>query len=205
VRAFDGPNDSAPSGTATASTLAAPAAPTGLVATAPSSSRIDLSWTDNSTNEQGFRIDRSIDGVNFTAYATVGANATTYSATWLVANSPYAFRVKAYEGPNDSSPSNNAAATTLPPPAAPGGLTATAVSSTRIDLQWTDNSAYEQFVVVERATGGGGFVPVASLGANTTAYSSTGLAAGTTYSYRVRGTDGPNNGPYSNTATATTP
>jgi hypothetical protein len=205
VRSFDGPNDSAPSGTATATTLPLPAAPTGLVATPPASSRIDLSWTDNSTTEQGFRIERSVDGVNFQPFATAGANTTTYSATSLVANTTYAFRVKAYEGPNDSSPSNTAAATTLPPPAAPSALTATAVSSTRIDLHWNDNSTYEQSYVVERATGAGSFALVASLGANATAYSSTSLTAGTTYSFRVRALDGPNNGPYSNTASATTP
>jgi Zn-dependent metalloprotease/transcriptional regulator CtsR len=205
VRSFTGPNESAPSATATATTLPVPAAPTGLSATPQASSRIDLSWTDNSTTEQGFRIERSADGVTFTPHTSVGANATTFSFTALVANTTYAFRVKAFDGPNDSGPSNIASATTLPPPPAPSALVATAVSSTRIDLHWTDNSGYEQGYTVERATGGGSFVLVAALGANATAFSSTGLAPGTSYSFRVRCSDSPNYSAYSNTASATTP
>jgi titin len=148
---------------------------------------------------------RPPDGVTFTTLANVGVNATGYSVTSLLAGTTYAFRVRAYEGPNTSSPSNTAAATTLAAPATPTGLVATAVSSTRIDLQWTDNSTYEQGYKVERATGGGAFAQVASLGANATSYSSTGLAAGTTYTYRVRAYDGSNDSGYSNSASATTP
>jgi hypothetical protein len=58
---------------------------------------------------------------------------------------------------------------------------------------------------VERATGGGSFAVVGILGANATSYSSTGLAAGTTYSFRVRAYDASNYSAYSNTASATTP
>ena len=205
VRAYEGPNDSPPSNTATAAPLPAPAAPTNLTATPLASSRIDLAWTDNATNEAGFKVERSTDGVTFTTIASTGVNATSYSVTSLVAGTTYAFRVRAYEGPNDSSPSNTAAATTLAVPATPTGLTATPVSQTRIDLQWVDNSSYEAGYKVERATGGGSFAQVAMLGANATSYSSTGLAAGTTYMFRVRAYDGSNNSAYSNTASATTP
>lgn len=43
-----------------------PAAPTDLTATAVSSSRIELRWTDNATTETGFKLERSLDGVTFT-------------------------------------------------------------------------------------------------------------------------------------------
>jgi hypothetical protein len=205
VRAYDGPNDSSPSNAVTASPLPAPAAPSNLSATPVSSSRIDLAWTDNATNEAGFKVERSTDGVTFAVLANVGANATSYSATSLPSGTTYAFRVRAYEGPNTSSPSNTAVATTLAPPPAPTGLTATAVSSTRIDIVWTDNSTYEQGFRVERATGGGAFAQVAVLSANVTSYSNTSLAPGTTYSFRVRAYDASNYSPYSNTASATTP
>ena len=205
VRSYDGPNDSSPSNTATASPLPAPAAPSNLTATPVASSRIDLAWTDNATNEAGFKVERSTDGVNFTVLANVGVNATSYSVTSLLAGTTYAFRVRAYEGPNTSAPSNTATATTLAAPAAPTGLVATAVSSTRIDLVWTDNATYEQGYKVERATGAGSFTQVAALGVNATSFSSTGLASGTTYTYRVRAYDGANDSPYSNTASATTP
>ena len=57
-------------------TASAPQAPSNLTATAISSSQVDLAWQDNSSNEDGFRIEKSTDGTNFTLLATVGANAT---------------------------------------------------------------------------------------------------------------------------------
>ena len=72
--ATDGYNDSAPSNVASATTLPPPTAPGNLAAAAVSSSRIDLTWTDNSSNEQGFKVERSTDGVTFTP---AGADAPT--------------------------------------------------------------------------------------------------------------------------------
>jgi hypothetical protein len=175
------------------------------VATAVSSGRIDLAWTDNATNEAGFKVERSTNGGAFVIVAQPGANSTSYSNTGLSTGATYTYRVRAYDGPNSSDPSNEASATTLPPPAVPTNLTATAISSTRIDLVWTDNTTYEQSYKVERATGGGAFTQVATLGANATSYSSTSLVAGTTYTFRVRAYDGANHSGYSNTASATTP
>src|SRR5262249_56543835 len=117
-----------------------PEAPTGLTATPQASSRINLAWTDNSFSEDGFRVERSTDGATFTQIATLGANATAYSDTGLTANTTYFYRVRAFFGAQASDYSNVAQATTGAPPAAPTGLTATAVSSGRINLAWTDNA-----------------------------------------------------------------
>ena len=89
-------------------------------------------------------------------------------------------------------------------PAAPSGLTATAVSSSQINLSWTDNATNETGYSVERSTDGTTFTAVASLGANATSYNNTGLSAATTYTYRVRATNSAGNSGYSNTAPATT-
>src|SRR5262249_18246548 len=51
-----------------------PETPTDLVATALSSSRISLSWTDNSSSEDGYTLERSTDGVNFAEIATLAQN-----------------------------------------------------------------------------------------------------------------------------------
>jgi hypothetical protein len=98
------------------------------------------------------------------------------------------------------------------PPAAPSALTATAKSTTRIDLNWTDNSATEDGFRIERCTGflnvpcaDASFAQIAQTGPNTTTYSDTGLSAATSYSYRVRAFNGAGNSAYSNTATAMTP
>ncbi len=204
VRAYDSPNYSDYSNTASATTQPAPAAPTNLAATAVSSAQVNLSWVDNATNEAGFKVERSTDGVNFTQIAMPTANVTTYAATGLAPGTTYTFRVRAYDGSNNSAYSNVASATTTAPPAAPTNLTATAVSSSRIDLAWTDNSTNEGGFKVERSTDGVTFTQVAQVGANITTYSNTGLAGGTTYAFRVRAYDGTNNSAYSNTASATT-
>ncbi|HJQ25056.1 MAG TPA: choice-of-anchor D domain-containing protein [Blastocatellia bacterium] len=96
-----------------------PAAPTNLVAKAVSSTEIDLTWQDNATDEQGFRIERSLDGQNFTEIATVGPNVQSYNDTGLTPETTYFYRVFAFNNFGNSDPSNIAADTTpknpLPP------------------------------------------------------------------------------------------
>jgi len=204
IRAYDGPNHSAFSNTAAATTQPTPAAPSNLTAAAVSSSAINLAWTDNATNEGGFKVERSTNGVNFTQIASLAANVVSYSNTGLAAGTTYTYRVRAYEGPNHSAFSNTASATTQGAPAAPSNLVATAATSSKINLSWNDNSSNEAGFKLERSTDGVNFTQVATLAANTQSYSNTGLAASTTYTYRIRAYEGTNNSPYSNLASATT-
>ena len=96
------------------------------------------------------------------------------------------------------------------PPSAPGALSATAVSGSRVDLSWgtaSDNVGVSGYRV-ERCQGSGcsNFAQIATTAGTTTSYSDTTASAGTSYSYRVRANDAASNlGPYTNTATATTP
>jgi hypothetical protein len=99
-----------------------PAAPSQLTATANGASRIDLSWTDNSADERGFKIERSPDGAAWSQVGTAGANATAYSATGLSASTTYHFRVRAYNAAGDSAYTASASATTAAAPA--GGVLA---------------------------------------------------------------------------------
>jgi FtsP/CotA-like multicopper oxidase with cupredoxin domain len=92
----------------------APTAPSGLSASAVSSTQIDLSWIDNSSDESSFDIERSLDGSSFSFLATVGADTTTYSDVGLSAESTYFYRVFASNAFGSSSPSNSANATTGP-------------------------------------------------------------------------------------------
>jgi hypothetical protein len=91
-------------------------------------------------------------------------------------------------------------------PSAPSGLLATPVSSSQVSLSWTDNANNETGFKIERKTGAGGtYSQIATPGANATSYPDTGLAAGTTYYYRVRANNASGDSPYSNEANATTP
>jgi hypothetical protein len=100
----------------------APAAPSELTATAVSVSEIDLSWTDNSNNEDGFRIERctGADCSDFAALAAVGQNVTTYSDAGLTAETTYQYRVAAFNEVDQSAWSNIAEATTLAAGTTPG-------------------------------------------------------------------------------------
>src|SRR5262249_3084531 len=93
------------------------------------------------------------------------------------------------------------------PPTAPSNLTATAFSPTQINLAWTaatDNVGVTSYLVEScQAAACSNFAQIGT--STTTSFPSTGLTAGTGYSYRVRASDAANNlGPYSNVAGATT-
>jgi len=92
---------------------ALPAAPSNLSATPVSTSQINLSWTDNSSNEDGFKLERSTDGTTFTPIALVGANVTTFANTGLGRNKRYYYRVRATNASGNSAYSNTASARTL--------------------------------------------------------------------------------------------
>jgi len=83
-------------------------------------------------------------------------------------------------------------------PTAPTNLRGTAVSGTRIDLAWVDTSNNETGFGIERSTNGTTFTEVATVGANVTSYSDTGLTSKTFYYYRVRAYNSIGSSGYSN-------
>jgi len=87
----------------------------------------------------------------------------------------------------------------------PSGLTATPVSSSQISLAWADNASAETAQVLQRSTDSAFSAPTSiSLGANVQSYADSGLAAGTTYWYRVRAVDASNGSAWSPVASAAT-
>lgn len=90
-----------------------PGAPTGLVATAVSSSQIDLVWEDKADNEIGYRIERKTGpGGTFGPIATTAANASSYSDTSLSSATSYSYQVVAINGMGDSFYSNESSGIT---------------------------------------------------------------------------------------------
>jgi len=95
--------------------LTAPAAPTGLLITAASGS-ITLTWIDNANNEDGFKVERGLDGTIFTEISgLLSSNTTTYRDTGLRASTKYYYRVRAGNsaGYSDYSGVINATTTTI--------------------------------------------------------------------------------------------
>ena len=181
-----------------------PIPPSGLTATATSSSTIDLGWRDNAINEIGQRIERSVGSSNNYALLTnVGANITAFTDSQLVDGTKYYYRVKAFNTGGSSTYSNQLFAIT--PLKSPTSLTATAVSSSQISLTWTDNSATEAGYRIEQSPVDNlHYTEIATVGPNVTSYSATGLSEATKYYYRVRAYNAIATSAYSSEKNATT-
>ncbi len=143
-----------------------PAAPSGLTATPYLGYAIRATWTDNSTDENGFRAERGPSAAGpWTTILTLYPN-TTVLTDYVAVEQPECYRVFAFNSYGDSDPSN-AACTAVP--AAPSVLLAIVVG-TGVDLTWTDNSSVEDGFEVQRASQGEAFSVVANLDMNTTSY-----------------------------------
>ena len=186
---------------------AVPTAPTSLVVTSVSTTQIDVSWVDQSSNETGFELERRPStSTTYTRIATLAANAQSYRDSGLSEGTKYYYRVRAVNGSN-SPYSNGANATTAI--TAPTDLTLSSVPLSlmpfQINLNWKDNSSAEAGYNIEEATAATGpWTQISSLSANITSYQRTGLASKKTYFYRVRAYSGTQNSDYTLTVSVTT-
>jgi chitodextrinase len=166
-----------------------PSVPQGLSATVVSSSQINLAWSASTDNVgvTGYHVYRS-----GTQIATV--TSTSYAVTGLSPSTPYSFTVAAYDAAgNVSAQSAAASATTAAAPdttapTVPTNLTATAVSTTQINLAWsasTDNVGVTGYRVYRSGT------QMAT--ATSTSYAMTGLSPATIYSFTVAAYDAAGN------------
>ncbi len=172
----------------------APAIPTTLKATATAYNTVQLTWVDNSANETGFEIYRkaSTDPA-YMIIKTTPANAVTFIDSTVSPSTAYSYKILSVNTYGQSAFTAVSSATTpaLPAkPAAPTTLAGTVLSSTKINLTWSDNSNNETGFEIWRSVGNNtNFILLKTLGSNATlqvTYADSSLYANVVYYYQVR-------------------
>jgi fibronectin type 3 domain-containing protein len=202
VSALNAAGESANSSEASAKPVApaqAPAAPTGLKATA-GNAQVTLSWTASS-GATSYNVKRGT--TNGGPYTRISSpTGTTFTDSGLTNGTAYFYVVSAVNSTGESANSAQASATpTAPtqpqPPAAPTGLQATA-GNTQVTLSWTASSGAMSYNVKRGTTSGGPYTKISSPA--TTSFTDTGLTNGVTYFYVVSAVNA--NGESNNSAQA---
>ncbi len=163
----------------------APGAPTNIAATAVSNNEIDLSWTNFATATAVYVFESQAGGPN-SFLTTVLAPGNTFAATGLTANTMYCYQMVSQlaDGSLSGLSTPPACATTGAGPQPPTGLIATAISDTRILVQWQAVGGAAKYFVRESQSGG----PFALIGvvlASDQSFSAVNLQPTTGYCFTV--------------------
>ena len=180
----------------------APAAPTGLTASA-GNAQVSLNWTA-STGATSYNVYRgtSSGGESTTPIAT-GLTGTSYTNTTLTNGTTYYYTVAAVNASGTSAQSTQASATPEPStPAAPTALTA-AGGNAQVALSWTASTGATSYNVYRGTTSGGESTTALATGVAGTTYTDTSVANGTTYYYKVAAVNAGGTSALSNEASAT--
>jgi serine protease len=172
-----------------------PGRPSGLAGTVVPGGQVNLVWNDTVTTETSFRVRRATrnpDG-SFTAFSnlrTLPAGTTAYSDTSAVPGSAYRYQVQACNS-GGCTPSTTIVVTLPTVPNAPTGVSAVAVSSSQVNLSWTDASSNEtQFRVRRTIRNPDGtyppYVTIATRSAGVTSYSDTSVTPGGIHRYIIQ-------------------
>jgi len=177
--------------------------PSGVTATAFSSTAIDLVWgAITNANATGIEIYFTLSpSIGFFLLTdTVNKNATAFRHTALQPNTTYYYRIRTIlSGGQFSDFSFTVNATTLKvTPTAPSNLQVSGTTSTSISLAWNDNSSTEDNFVIERSTDGTNFFFYTNISANQTTYTDVSVNNNTRYWYRVYATNNGGNSTFSN-------
>ena len=152
--------------------------------------KIELRWNSPADNESGYKVERSTNGGAWVQVTTTGPILDEESdelPDWTDRDVPqgtHVYRVRAYNGVNNS-PYSPQATVKASPPVAPNNLSAWPQASNQIILLWGDPSDDEERFRIERSTDGTNYATVGTVNPNTTTFVNSGLAQWATYYYRV--------------------
>jgi hypothetical protein len=167
---------------------------------------VELSWTDNSSNENGFIIEREIPQIEESqVIVSVASNVTNYTDTSVLDGQKYNYKVKAFNNFTESGYAGPIQVVTILP--APSGLTAKVFnSSLAVQLDWIDNSDSELFfVIIKKDTTNSIFAEYDTVGANITTYTDINVNIASGYLYKVYAFNTDTISDYSDTAHVTVP
>ena len=174
--------------------------PTGLTASILSDASLGLSWSDNCSFEDGYRLERD-SGAGYVEIADLATNTEEYTDTGLTYGTDYNYRLIVYTTDNDGDPVYLISVMTVF--TGPSYLNANAVDDASISLEWDDNYSFESGFRLERDSGSG-FTLITSPGAGVTEYTDTGLTYGVEYRYKVAAYTDDNTSEYAMSSTLTT-
>lgn len=194
----------------------APNAPSALGGSPANATTINLSWTNNATNQTGYHLDRATDPnfVDNLITQTLPASATTFTDTYtgLAPGQTFYYRLRAFNTAGDSANSNSVAVAIPLAPAKPSNALVANVTTSEIDLTWTDNAGTTAAsYLILRSVNGGTFTQYASLPAltapGTYTWSDLNLTPGTAYEYHIEAINSSGNNDFvgANAVTLTTP
>ncbi|BCJ74677.1 hypothetical protein CS0771_42210 [Catellatospora sp. IY07-71] len=185
-----------------------PGTPGTPTASNVTSSGVSLNWAASSGTVSSYQIERAT-GASSTSFSQVGTSGSpSFTDSGLAANTTYRYRVRATNSAGSSSYSGIVNVTTTgggtQVPGTPGTPSASGVTSSGVSLSWAASSGTVSGYQVERATGASS-TSFTQVGTPTgTSFTDSGLAANTTYRYRVRAVNSAGSSAYSGIVNVTT-
>jgi len=206
IRAYNTSGNSGYTNTANATTYAAVADPTNLVAVAANDTAIDIYFQDNSTSEDHHCVERRIGANAWVEVKQLEPNRNAWRDTGLTENITYDYQIRALEHGNNETYSNycaNVTCATLTNPAAPSNLAIGNHTDTMMRIEWTGVSNVTGYHIFQSANGVV-YTDIITIGGNCTDYLARGLTASTQYWFTLCAYNGAGNSANATAANHTT-
>jgi len=163
-------------------------APTSLAGISGGSNSVALTWTDNSSVEDGYEVYYKLTSDStWILFGTTAASATTSTVTGLTASASYDFRIRAKDGTAYSAYTASITIVVIAPPAGtPGTPLATITGQTTATLTWTDTATGLTRMYIYRSLDATTWTELGYVANAIQTYAATGLASYTAYYFKLR-------------------